>query len=82
MLYDNLLNTIYTSEYLGGKMGFVKDGEIKVFKDKVVKTGKDRESSGVEKVRYTVDDLVRDTDGPEEEVDAGEDDASHQARHH
>lgn len=58
-------------------MGFVKDGETKVFKDKVVKTGKDNQSSKVEKTRYTIDDLVRDTEGPEEEVDSGEDDVSH-----
>lgn len=58
-------------------MGFVKDGETKVYKDKVIKTGRDGEDKRVERTRYTVDDLVRDSEGPESEVDDGEDDVSH-----
>lgn len=59
-------------------MGFVKDGETKVYKDKIIKAGKDQQDKKVEKVRYTVDDLVRDTEGPEEESDFGDEDASYQ----
>ena len=57
-------------------MGFVKDGETKVYKDKVVKNGKEDSGTTVKKVRYTIDDLVRETEGPEEET-LGEDDDSH-----
>jgi hypothetical protein len=58
-------------------MGFVKDGETKVYKDKVIKTGKDQQDKRVEKARYTVDDLVRDTEGPEEESEFGDEDDSY-----
>jgi hypothetical protein len=58
-------------------MGFVKDGETKVYKDKIIKNNNEKTASQKEKVRYTIDDLVRDTEGPEEEVDSGEDNVSY-----
>jgi hypothetical protein len=57
-------------------MAFIKDGETKVYKDKIVKTNNNKQASEVEKVRYTVDDLVRDSQNPKEE-DSGEDNVSH-----
>lgn len=58
-------------------MAFIKDAETKVYKDKILKNNTDKTASKKESVRYTIDDLVSDTDGPEEGVDAGEEDVSH-----
>ncbi len=58
-------------------MGFIKDGETKVYKDKIIKEGENSSTQKKERVRYTIDDLVRDTDGPEKEVeDTGDYDVS------
>ena len=54
-------------------MGFVKDGETKVYKDKIIKGDNKKQASEVEKIRYTIDDLVKDSKKHEEE-DSGEDD--------
>jgi hypothetical protein len=55
-------------------MAFIKDGETKVYKDKVIKTGSDKQPSKIERVRYGVDDLVKDSKDSEEEANSGEKD--------
>ncbi len=55
-------------------MGFIKDGETKVYKDKIIKKDNNKQASETEKVRYTVDDLVRDSKNPSQEEESGEDD--------
>ena len=61
-------------------MGFIKDGETKVYKDKIVKNNNNKQASQAEKVRYTIDDLVRDSKESEEDTNSGEDNVSHQTR--
>jgi hypothetical protein len=53
-------------------MAFIKDGETKVFKDKIVKDLNNKQASNKEKVRYTVDDLVSETEDSEGLVESGE----------
>jgi hypothetical protein len=59
---------------LGGFMAFKKDGETKVYKDMIVKSGEKNNQQKVEKVRYTIDDLVKDSDATQEESESGESD--------
>ena len=50
------------------KMGFIKDGEIKVYKQEYSFEPKTAEDKNIED-RYTVDDLVRDSESKELEED-------------
>jgi hypothetical protein len=65
------------SVLIGGVMGFIKDGETKVYKDKIVKNSNTKQASQTEKIRYTVDDLVRDSKDSEEDTESGEDNVSY-----
>lgn len=57
-------------------MAFIKDGETKVYKDKFIKDGNLKNVSRTEPTRYTVDDLVKDSDPKIEEDNPGEEDVS------
>lgn len=57
-------------------MSFIKDGETKVYKDKVIKDSNAKNASKAESTRYTVDDLVNESDPQIEKGASGEEDVS------